>query len=155
MVRKPEILLLDEATSSIDKESEDVIKSLKELSKSTTILIIAHKSNLIEASNYVYLIQNKKINEEGTVENLINNKNSEFNSLYSKIFMNRTFIIAEIGVNHNNNMALAKKMISAAKKAGADAVKFQTFNTEEFVTRKTPKVKYQKNILIQNPHISI
>ena len=58
--------------------------------------------------------------------------------------MNRTFIIAEIGVNHNNNMALAKKMISAAKKAGADAVKFQTFNTEEFVTRKTPKVKYQK-----------
>ena len=47
--------------------------------------------------------------------------------------MNRTFIIAEIGVNHNNNMALAKKMISAAKKAGADAVKFQTFNTEEFV----------------------
>ena len=46
--------------------------------------------------------------------------------------MNRTFIIAEIGVNHNNNMALAKKMISAAKKAGADAVKFQTFNTEEF-----------------------
>ena len=84
LVRKPEILLLDEATSSIDKESEDVIKeSLKELSKSTTILIIAHKSNLIEASNYVYLIQNKKINEEGTVENLINNKNSEFNSLYS------------------------------------------------------------------------
>ena len=84
LVRKPEILLLDEATSSIDKESEDVIKeSLKELSKSTTILIIAHKSNLIEASNYVYLIQNKKINEEGTVENLINNKNSEFYSLYS------------------------------------------------------------------------
>ncbi len=84
LVRKPEILLLDEATSSIDKESEDVIKeSLKELSKSTTILIIAHKSNLIKASNYVYLIQNKKINEEGTVENLINNKNSEFYSLYS------------------------------------------------------------------------
>ena len=58
--------------------------------------------------------------------------------------MSKTFIIAEIGVNHNNNMVLAKKMIKAAKKAGANAVKFQTFKTEDFVTKKTPKVNYQK-----------
>ena len=53
--------------------------------------------------------------------------------------MSKTFIIAEIGVNHNNNMVLAKKMIKAAKKAGANAVKFQTFKTEDFVTKKNTK----------------
>ena len=39
----------------------------------------------------------------------------------------KVFIIAEIGVNHNGDIELAKNMIIAAKKAGADAVKFQTF----------------------------
>ena len=37
------------------------------------------------------------------------------------------FIIAEAGVNHNNNLSLAFKMIDTAKKSGADAIKFQTF----------------------------
>ncbi|MDR0379973.1 MAG: hypothetical protein LBI62_08550, partial [Candidatus Accumulibacter sp.] len=37
----------------------------------------------------------------------------------------RTFIVAEIGINHNGELALAKKLISAAKQAGCDAVKFQ------------------------------
>ena len=53
------------------------------------------------------------------------------------------YFIAEIGVNHCNNTRLAKKMIIAAKRAGADAVKFQTFLAEKLVTPKTPKVKYQ------------
>lgn len=55
-----------------------------------------------------------------------------------------TFIIAEIGVNHNGNIELAKKMIFSAKLAGADAVKFQTFTAEALVSRITPKVNYQK-----------
>ena len=37
------------------------------------------------------------------------------------------FIIAEAGVNHNNNLSLAFKMIDTAKKSGADSIKFQTF----------------------------
>ena len=83
LVTQPEILLLDEATSSVDKESENIIKeTIKDLSKSTTILIIAHKSNLIEASDYVYLIKNKEIKEEGTIPKLLNDKNSEFHLLY-------------------------------------------------------------------------
>ena len=57
---------------------------------------------------------------------------------------NRCFIIAEIGVNHNNNISTAKKMISLAKKAGADAVKFQTFKACRLARLTTPKVKYQK-----------
>lgn len=54
------------------------------------------------------------------------------------------FIIAEAGVNHNGNVKLAKKLIDAAKEAGADAVKFQTWKTEEIVTRQVAKPEYQK-----------
>ena len=46
------------------------------------------------------------------------------------------FIIAEAGINHNGDMDLAKRMILEAKKAGVDAVKFQTFRTEEFIQDK-------------------
>ncbi|WP_096439221.1 N-acetylneuraminate synthase family protein [Alteribacter populi] len=53
-------------------------------------------------------------------------------------------IIAEIGVNHNGSMALAKKMITLAKQAGADAVKFQTYQTESLVTADSELVDYQK-----------
>ena len=45
-------------------------------------------------------------------------------------------IIAEIGVNHNGSLKLAKKLIDEAKKCGAHAVKFQTFIAENFVTKK-------------------
>jgi len=54
------------------------------------------------------------------------------------------FIIAEAGVNHNGNIHLAKKLIDVAKDAGADAVKFQTFNTEKLVTRNAKKAGYQR-----------
>ena len=57
---------------------------------------------------------------------------------------NKVFVIAEIGVNHCGNLILAKKMIDQAVKAGADAVKFQTFEAEKLVSPKTSKVKYQK-----------
>jgi N,N'-diacetyllegionaminate synthase len=46
----------------------------------------------------------------------------------------RALLIAEIGINHNGDMALAETMIRAAKDAGADAVKFQNYRTEDFLS---------------------
>lgn len=57
---------------------------------------------------------------------------------------NKTFIIAEAGVNHNGSLAIAKKMIVAASEAGADAIKLQTFQAERMVSRYAPKAEYQK-----------
>lgn len=54
------------------------------------------------------------------------------------------FIIAEAGVNHNGDMALARQLIDVAAEAGADAVKFQTFRAEEIVTDSAQKAEYQK-----------
>jgi N,N'-diacetyllegionaminate synthase len=56
----------------------------------------------------------------------------------------RPFIIAEAGINHNGNVGLAKKLIDAAKKAEADAVKFQTFKAEDVATKTAEKAEYQK-----------
>ena len=53
-------------------------------------------------------------------------------------------IVAEIGCNHNGSVELAKKMMKEAKKAGADAVKFQSFVPENLVSRYAPKAEYQK-----------
>ena len=62
----------------------------------------------------------------------------------TKMNFKSPYFIAEIGVNHNGNINLAKKMILAAKLSMADAVKFQTYYTENLALPTTPKVKYQK-----------
>ena len=58
--------------------------------------------------------------------------------------MNKVFIIAEAGVNHNGSIELAKKLIDVASESGADAVKFQTFKAEKLVSKNAQKADYQK-----------
>jgi N,N'-diacetyllegionaminate synthase len=55
----------------------------------------------------------------------------------------QVFIVAEVGVNHNGNLQTAKQLVEAAKAAGAQAVKFQTFSAEALVTSDAPKADYQ------------
>ena len=57
--------------------------------------------------------------------------------------INKTLIIAEAGVNHNGDINLAKQLVDAAAEAGADLVKFQTFNANRLVTRNAKKADYQ------------
>jgi N-acetylneuraminate synthase len=59
--------------------------------------------------------------------------------------LKQAYIIAEIGVNHNGSLQLAKEMIDLAIDSGADAVKFQTFTAADLVTPGTEKVNYQSS----------
>ncbi len=60
---------------------------------------------------------------------------------------NKTIIIAEAGVNHNGSIPVAKKLIEVASKAGADYVKFQTFDVDHLILKKTKTAAYQKRNL--------
>lgn len=55
----------------------------------------------------------------------------------------RTYVIAEIGVNHNGDLELARKLVDVALDAGADAVKFQTFNAAKLASKTAAKAAYQ------------
>ena len=53
----------------------------------------------------------------------------------------KPFLVAEIGLNHNGNLHIAKELITAAKDSGADAVKFQSYTTEKFINRVAPRAE--------------
>lgn len=79
VLRKPEILILDEATSSLDSHSELLIqKAVEKIAQSTTIIVIAHRMSTIRKSDYIYVLDQGRIVEEGTVEMLISLKDGEF-----------------------------------------------------------------------------
>src|SRR5690554_2153684 len=56
----------------------------------------------------------------------------------------RTLVIAEVGVNHNGDPAVARRMADVAREAGADIVKYQAFRSEKEISRYAPKAQYQE-----------
>ena len=57
----------------------------------------------------------------------------------------KTTIIAEVGVNHNGSVEIAKRLIEECSSAGANIIKFQTFVAERIVSKNAPKAEYQKS----------
>ena len=60
--------------------------------------------------------------------------------------MNKTFIIAEAGANHNRDIEQAYELIEIASNAKADAVKFQTYSSDTLYAKNTPDFGVYKNI---------
>lgn len=60
--------------------------------------------------------------------------------------MNRTLVIAEAGVNHNGDLDLAFRLAECAAEAGADVVKFQSFDAKQLATASAAKASYQKEL---------
>lgn len=58
--------------------------------------------------------------------------------------MEKVIIIAEAGVNHNGSFAMAKQLVDKAAEAKVDYIKFQTYKSEEVVTKKAEQAEYQK-----------
>ena len=81
LFREPKIMLLDEATSALDIKNEKIVqKSIEKLKGKLTTIIITHRLSSIKFCDYVYVIGNGTIEEEGTYESLIANKNSYLNN---------------------------------------------------------------------------
>ncbi len=79
-LKNPEILILDEATSALDNITEKKIeKALKKLMKWKTSIIIAHRLSTIRHADTIYMLENGKIVEQWSYEDLMNNKKKFYN----------------------------------------------------------------------------
>ena len=71
LLRKPDLLILDEATSALDSESERLIQeSIDRVAQDTTILIVAHRLSSIVKADYVYVLRDGRVAEEGAYADL-------------------------------------------------------------------------------------
>ena len=89
LLKNPSILILDEATSSLDSESEKLVQeALEVLMQGRTSIIIAHRLSTIRNADKILVLDNGKITEEGTHQELINLENGIYKNLSNLQFSN-------------------------------------------------------------------
>ena len=82
IIRKPDLLILDEATSSLDTESERLIQqSIDSLTGEMTIVVIAHRLSTIRNADYVYVLHEGKIVEDGSYKKLSEKSESKLSKM--------------------------------------------------------------------------
>lgn len=82
LLRKPVLLILDEATSSLDSESEMLIQqSIEQVARETTILIVAHRLSTVAKADQVYVLQQGRVIEEGSFNELCMKSSSVLNKM--------------------------------------------------------------------------
>ena len=85
LLRKPQILVLDEATSSLDSESESLIQdAIIKISKETTMFVIAHRFSTIRTADCIYVLNEGKVLESGSYQDLKRNEETAFSNMLLK-----------------------------------------------------------------------
>lgn len=89
MLRNAPIVILDEATSALDNESEAIVqKAMDNLMKNRTVFIIAHRLSTIKNADKILVINDGRLTEEGTHEELLRIENGQYKYLYEMQFQN-------------------------------------------------------------------
>jgi ABC-type multidrug transport system fused ATPase/permease subunit len=89
LLKNPSVLILDEATSSLDSESEKLVQeALEILMEGRTSIIIAHRLSTIRSADQILVLDNGKISEQGTHQELINLENGLYKNLSNLQFSN-------------------------------------------------------------------
>ena len=84
LLRKPRLLLLDDCLSAVDTETEEIILSnLRSLNQNLTTVIVSHRVSTIRNANYIIVLDQGAVIEEGTHENLLKSK-GYYAELYQK-----------------------------------------------------------------------
>ncbi len=84
LIKKPKILILDDSLSAVDTKTEDaILKSLRNDEAKVTVIIISHRISTIKDADYIYYIEDGKVKEAGTHEELLSQKGS-YKSMYDK-----------------------------------------------------------------------
>lgn len=82
LIKEPKILILDEATSALDENSQEIVQqALDRAMEGRTAIVIAHRLSTIRNCELLFVINNGKVVEQGTYEELTNQEDSYFNKL--------------------------------------------------------------------------